>query len=383
MTSLVRCRLISLTAVLAVSLSMNAVAQENSGSAHTDETVQRQKVALIVSPKGSPLWQATNPLRAGIRAAYERVKDKYELVEFTLSEPSAVRDVLNSAADAGAMLAIGPVSKPAVQAVSELSYLPLPVVAINRAHTERIPELMLTLDMSVESEAEQLVKIALENTASEQNAAKSFVIFTTGSDYDDKLARTIERELAKSGVSAERRSISPEQLSYLRQEMRGKSFRGVFFAMSAQQASLLRPYIPPELPVFGTTYTSPLHLQDRMQAKTQANDLVGMVTLELPAETKLPLSSYSGYMKVYDKMSQEERQMFAVGIDAWQVGEQWLKWAKDFSFSESMSGRLTYSGEDGQRVIRQLDKAVVNPSKTGSAEEDLVQFTEDAGDAGL
>ena len=368
MTSLVRCRLISLTAVLAVSLSMNAVAQESSGSAHTDEAVQRQKVALIVSPKGSPLWQATTPLRAGIRAAYERVKDKYELVEFTLSEPSAVRDVLNSAADAGAMLAIGPVSKPAVQAVSELSYLPLPVV---------------TLDMSVESEAEQLVKIALENTASEQNAAKSFVIFTTGSDYDDKLARTIERELAKSGVSAERRSISPEQLSYLRQEMRGKSFRGVFFAMSAQQASLLRPYIPPELPVFGTTYTSPLHLQDRMQAKTQANDLVGMVTLELPAETKLPLSSYSGYMKVYDKMSQEERQMFAVGIDAWQVGEQWLKWAKDFSFSESMSGRLTYSGEDGQRVIRQLDKAVVNPSKTGSAEEDLVQFTEDAGDAGL
>lgn len=82
-------------------------------------------------------------------------------------------------------------------------------------------------------------------------------------------------------------------------------------------------------------------------------------------------------------MSQEERQMFAVGIDAWQVGEQWLKWAKDFSFSESMSGKLTYSGEDGQRVVRQLDKAVVNPSKTGSAEEDLVQFTEDAGDAGL
>ena len=115
-------------------------------------------------------------------------------------------------------------------------------------------------------------------------AANNFVILTTQDPYDERLARAMEAALIKAGAGAERRHISSDQIAYLRQEMRGKAFRGVFFAMNAQNASLLRPYLPPELPVFGTSYTNPMHQKDSMLAKTQANDLNGMITLEIPAE---------------------------------------------------------------------------------------------------
>ena len=165
------------------------------------------------------------------------------MIQYELSSPQDAGAVLKKAADDGAVLAIGPVSRDAVQTISEMPYLPLPVVAINRPSGETAPELFLSIDISAESEVDQLAKIAVENTAQKTDlAANNFVILTTQDPYDERLARAMEAALIKAGAGAERRHISSDQIAYLRQEMRGKAFRGVFFAMNAQNASLLRPY---------------------------------------------------------------------------------------------------------------------------------------------
>ena len=306
------------------------------------------------------------------------------MIQYELSSPQDAGAVLKKAADDGAVLAIGPVSRDAVQTISEMPYLPLPVVAINRPSGETAPELFLSIDISAESEVDQLAKIAVENTAQKTDlAANNFVILTTQDPYDERLARAMEAALIKAGAGAERRHISSDQIAYLRQEMRGKAFRGVFFAMNAQNASLLRPYLPPELPVFGTSYTNPMHQKDSMLAKTQANDLNGMITLEIPAEENAStlVAQYKGDR---ENLSPEDLQMFSVGVDAWQLGTKWIDWARRIEVPNGLTGRLSFDKDNGSKVKRELLKTVVSPNKTGkTSEEDLVQFTESAEEAGL
>ncbi len=378
MTSLVKFRIALLSVIVAGAIPfIDICAQEVPAESVAMITPNRQKlkVALIVSPKGSELWKAAEPLRAGIYAAYAQKKNDYDLVEFTLSDPTKIEEVLNSVADSGALLALGPLARQAVENLSELSYLPLPVVAINRPKEGAVPELLLAIDMSAESEAEQLAKIAVESTA-DKNSGGSFVIFTTQDSYDQRVARAIDSALRALGVHAERRTVTSVQLSYLTQEMRGKAFRGVFFAMNAQQASLLRPFIPRELPLFGTSYTNPMHQTDSMQAKTQSTDLIGMVTLELPAESLLSLSEYSKFSDQYSKMGQDQREMFSVGLDAWRIGEQWLQWRKNFDYADGMSGKISYVKDQSPRVKRQLNKAIVDPARAGDGSEEVVDFIE-------
>ena len=385
MTSLVNrilCR-VSLGLITAAAVT-TAAAQHSEIGPTTDAQVQSQnktKIALIVSPKGSVLSEAAAPIQQGILAASREAtaSGACELIQYELSSPQDAGAVLKKAADDGAVLAIGPVSRDAVQTISEMPYLPLPVVAINRPSGETAPELFLSIDISAESEVDQLAKIAVENTAQKTDlAANNFVILTTQDPYDERLARAMEAALIKAGAGAERRHISSDQIAYLRQEMRGKAFRGVFFAMNAQNASLLRPYLPPELPVFGTSYTNPMHQKDSMLAKTQANDLNGMITLEIPSTL---VAQYKGDR---ENLSPEDLQMFSVGVDAWQLGTKWIDWARRIEVPNGLTGRLSFDKDNGSKVKRELVKTVVSPNKTGkTSEEDLVQFTESAEEAGL
>ena len=377
MTSLVNrilCR-VSLGLITAAAVT-TAAAQHSEIGPTTDAQVQSQnktKIALIVSPKGSVLSEAAAPIQQGILAASREAtaSGACELIQYELSSPQDAGAVLKKAADDGAVLAIGPVSRDAVQTISEMPYLPL-------------PELFLSIDISAESEVDQLAKIAVENTAQKTDlAANNFVILTTQDPYDERLARAMEAALIKAGAGAERRHISSDQIAYLRQEMRGKAFRGVFFAMNAQNASLLRPYLPPELPVFGTSYTNPMHQKDSMLAKTQANDLNGMITLEIPAEENAStlVAQYKGDR---ENLSPEDLQMFSVGVDAWQLGTKWIDWARRIEVPNGLTGRLSFDKDNGSKVKRELLKTVVSPNKTGkTSEEDLVQFTESAEEAGL
>lgn len=318
------------------------------------------KIALFTAPQDSPIYVATQSLREGIATAAKEDSDRYQLVQYTLQNSSQVLQLLEQAADDKVQLVIGPISKEAVETVASLSYLPVPVLALNRPSGSSPAELFLSIDLSAEGEAEEIVKLAIENTAGSDNAGKNFVILSTNSPYDEKLARAFEKELAAAGVGYEKRHVSKEQLAYIKQEMRGKGLRGVLFAMSAEQASLIRPYIPLELPVFGTSYTNPMNQADDMAAKTQANDLLGLVTLEIPAVASSS-PQFAKYKSQMEELGRDQRHLFALGVDAWNLGKQWLQWEKKGEFPEGLSGRLSFNKDLDSRVRRTMEKVVVKP----------------------
>ncbi|WP_346744544.1 penicillin-binding protein activator [uncultured Turicimonas sp.] len=342
------------------------------------EPTGKIKVGLMVPPQNSSLAAATAPLINGVEAAFKEDEDRYELVKYEISESGNVLNVLNHAADTKAMLMIGPVLKTSVDKIASLPYLPLPVVAINKTDSAVQPELFMSIDVAIESEVEQLVKVALDNTA--KNPVGAFVVLATPNSYDERVARAIVQELSKNGSVGEIRHVSTEQISYLRTEMRGKSFRGAFFAMNPQQASLIRPYLPPELPVFGTSYTNPYRTNDVMTSQTQANDLTGMVTLEIPAITQLSHQNYLKYRPILLKLNSDDRHLFAVGVDAWALGKSWLEWHDQIDLEDGLSGKIHFNKKTSSSAKRTLDKTVVTPKRDLA---DDVAFEESAEEAGL
>ncbi len=315
------------------------------------------------------------PLKEGVEAAHKQDTDRYDLIEYVIPDPDSILDVLNKAADEGAMLVIGPVLKSSVEKIAELPYLPLPVIAINRAETSTTPGLFMSIDLTREGEVEQLVQVALENT---HDKPGSFVILVTERTYDHNLAQAITKELQKLGIASEIREVSNEQLGSLRENMKDHGYRGLFFAMNPGHASLIRPYLPADLPVFGTTYTNPAGANDPMVARTEANDLRGMVTLEVPAITHMNAELYSKYRPALIHLKPEARRMFAVGVDVWHLSKDWIQWNKNIEFDDGLSGKISFHKEQSSRVKRLMDKSVVKPE--GKEE---FSFEEDAAEAGL
>lgn len=353
--------------------ALAAVSQESishAGAAEEAAVPKKIRIALIVSPKGSDMSRATAPLRAGIMAAYEEQKDRYEIKEYPFAGTDQLESVLGQAALDGAMAAIGPIAKDAVEKVADLTYLPLPVVGANRPGAGSTPELFLSVDLSAESESEQLVDIAVESTKGPEAAGKPFIIMTSQVFYEDHLARAIENELKAKGVKAERRTVSTEQIAYLRAELRSKNARGVIFALNPMAASLIRPYVPPELPVFGTSYSNPVHLADHAQAKSQAVDLAGMVTLEIPPSLHVKEIAKLALGKEFSTLTNEQRQLFALGLDTWRVATEWVNWTQKMDIPDGATGALSWDKSRSSRVMRKMVTSVVSPDMVGKVSEE-------------
>ncbi|MCD8338623.1 MAG: penicillin-binding protein activator [Burkholderiales bacterium] len=318
------------------------------------------KVGLLTAPAGSAGESLVKPLKEGVKAAFEQDKNKYELVEYELTDPDQIIDTLNKAADEKVMLVIGPVLKSSVEKIATLPFLPLPVIAINRAESPVNPELFMSIDLTREGEVEQLVQVAMENTAKRSGG---FVILTTDREYDTNLAKAISQELQKNGVASEIRNVGKGQLGTLKSDIQSHSYRGLFFATNTSQASSIRPYLPFDLPVFGTSYTNPASVLDPVSARTQASDLNGMVTLEVPAVTQMNGNLYLKYRTTLKQLRPEARRLFAVGVDAWNIGKDWIQWHTNINLETGLSGKIQFNRAQSSRVKRIMDKSVVKPGE--------------------
>jgi hypothetical protein len=131
------------TAILLSVAGFGVCAEEALGT----KAVDKPLVILFAPSENTPAFSLTQPFRDGILAAYEEDKDQYELRQMPLDPGSNVEEALAAAADAGAMLVIGPIFKNSVNEVATMSYVPVPVLAINRTQRQEVPKLFMSIDV--------------------------------------------------------------------------------------------------------------------------------------------------------------------------------------------------------------------------------------------
>lgn len=355
--------------------AQTAIAQDG------EKAVDKPLLVVLTPPLESPAYVVTKPFRDGILASYGEDKDNYTIRQVEIKPEEGVAKVLEQAADEGAMLVIGPIVKSNVDEVAQMPFVPVPVLAINRTSAEVVPELFISMDMSAESQMDQLVSEAVAKTKRSSEANLPFLILTTSNSYDQRLADAAEAALDKEEIPSVRMSLAP---SDLREMVRSEEqeFRGTIFAMNSTYAGMVRPFLAPYTPVYATSYTDPKNNEDAMSARTQSNDLRGMVTLEIPAITELDSTTYGKYRERLIKMTAEERLLFSVGIDAWRLGKEWLEWHQKVDYADGMSGRIHFDKSEGSHVARYLTPVVVT-TKVQTRDQDEPDFVESSQEAGL
>lgn len=339
-----------------------------SAVAQVQKAVEKPLVVLLTPPQNSAAYAYTKPIRDGILTAFEEDKDRF-LVKELPTDSQNVINALNSAADQGAMLVIGPVLKNEVKAVSEIPYLPLPVLAINQITSSTPPKLLMNVDITSEGELDPLIREAVTMTNDTPNAANPFLIIGTGNAYDQHLMEVAKAIFAKLHIPVMSQTISPVTAATTAMEAAKAHYRGVLFVCNSAYASLVRPYLG-DTPIFATNYTNPFNNADQMTAQTQANDLRGMVALEVPAITQLDSSTFDKYRKQLMMLSGEKRQMFAIGVDIWKAGKEWLEWKQQFDHIDGLSGNLHFDRMKSPTIERRVQaKALTNMVQLNEQEE--------------
>ncbi|HIE56442.1 MAG TPA: penicillin-binding protein activator, partial [Chromatiaceae bacterium] len=127
---------------------------------------QQQKLApavigrvAVLLPTNGRYAAAAEAIRNGILSAWyaDTSEQRPHLRFYDSSDPEQVWPLLHQAADEGADLVVGPLTKPSVRQLARAGGLPLPVLALNQVNTDtRPPANLFQFGLAPEQEARQV-----------------------------------------------------------------------------------------------------------------------------------------------------------------------------------------------------------------------------------
>ena len=399
------------SAILA-SLSLCATAQVPLGQAAQNSLT----IALLLPTNDSAFAQVAQAMSNGVIAANSTSNTPAKILLLPRKQGQTALSHLQDAALSGASVAIGPITRDEVDQVAQLEFLPLPVVSLNLPYHDVVaPELMMSYSLSQEEEARDIVKIAvgaLPEIDSKGETPK-VAIFETKAPLETRIGNIFAEELEKAQVPFERIVLTPELLAqqklyeeqvdpnddmpeleelpdpvedpygYQRIRLKNKRlmqeykaqqafkeppFYAAFLAMDARTAALVRPRLPRLTRVWGTSLLNPGDpTQSTAASLTYDMQNVGIV--------EAPMVLHNNKEDFIERFSMEmpttllERRLFAFGVDAYRLADQWAHWNTSIQFL-GMTGHLSFDHATSPVVERHAQSAVIlsNQIKARSVE---------------
>lgn len=263
--------------------------------------------ALLMPPEDSPVHAAARIVGNGLLAANQTSARPANILVIEAQKGSSIEEQLQAAAFAGADAVIGPIEREMVNRLVELPSLPLPVVALNSAESTsgKYPPKLVILSISTEAEAEWIAKLAIRALPAHTEAGTlpKVAIIAGSAPWETRIAEAYARTLTHAGIEYEIQRLDPEKLTELQahfepvlneedeqklnllaREQLAKAeseserkrisrsiatmrrtkiataeppFQAALFALSAQEASLVRNRLPLRMRVWSTSATNP------------------------------------------------------------------------------------------------------------------------------
>ena len=306
----------------------------------------------VLLPLEGPYALPARTIRDGLMSAWynDSNENRPKLKFYDSSNSDQIWPLLNQAADDGADMVIGPLSKPSVLQLARAGSLPLPVLALNQVNTDSIPpQNLYQFSLSPEDEARQVAvwaafrgyrepAVLYPSTSLGERMATAFMetwrklgggslrsqaYDPASKDYSSPVAQLVMAEQRKAQLKklkevAEHNKENEEQIEYTLPP-RGIDF--VFAIGNKRQMRQIRPMLQfhyaEDLPVFSTSRAWNGEL-----GNAESFDLSGIVLPEMPwildTEDNSPLSR----SKLQSSLLRGERKylrLLPMGIDAYQV----------------------------------------------------------------
>ena len=268
------------------------------------------KIALLL-PLESPTYAAAaKAVQAGFMAAHATDAGQPQVVAYATGDSENTLQAYRRAVADGAQFIVGPLTRDEVTALTAET-LTIPVLALNQPESKLKPQDHLILfGLPAETEARQVARQARDHGM--QNA----LVVTGDTPLAQRMAKAfIEEWLALEGsVTAQLAIPAADKLAEFKAEAAAHPADMIFLAAGAAQASLVRPYLDPAIPTYGTS-----HIYDGDPKSLQNLDLVAVHFVDMPWLIDPDNPDFTPYRSGEKLGSADLRRLFALGLDAYRL----------------------------------------------------------------
>lgn len=314
-------------------------------------------IALILPAQTTPFARAAETVRQGFFAAQSVSGTNATIQLVELEEgPAQLAAALKSARDRGADIAVGPLTRDAVNALgSGRVAAPLPVVTLNLPESDiGLAPHVLAFGVSIELEARQIVAAALRELPmpppiGAPPAAPRFMVIVGESPLARRMGNAFRDALREAGQAA---TLYPMRVSYdtlqaLSDAIAAARLEAVFLALEARDAAAVRPRLPPALRLYATSQVN----LGGAEAALLAPELEGVNFVDMPWLLEPDHLAVVVHPKPEQALSGELQRLYALGIDAFRLAIEWVQGRRSFGL-DGVTGALGVDRDRSARVER-------------------------------
>ena len=370
-------------------------ASDQSALRSTATAASKTKIAVLMPNADNPLNVFTQAIVKGIRAENKQLSTPHEIILLPRKIGQSTLSHLQDASLMGASVAIGPITRDDVNEISELPFLPLPVVSLNLPEDDvKSPELLMNFSLSLEEEAKQVASMAIQSLAKENKDSLNIVLFEGASPINQRVANTFEQALAEESISITRIPITKELLTLPKlyevknfssltlgtkslpdtaegyenakqynenltqsfSKLGSSSYSAVFLVTDARTAALIKPRLPRDTRVWGTSMINPGNPEQSVIASL-AFDLQNTGFVDAPLILRYNNQDFKASFGETPPNSLIARRLFAFGVDAYRLARLWMRWQPEITMAGT-TGSLSFKKSVRANVSRIAQPAV-------------------------
>ncbi len=309
-------------------------------------------VALLLPTRSPDFARASEAVRNGVLAARDVLMPDMEVVVFDTDDSAeSVQNAYRKAADGAPAAIIGPLTRPAVQAIASVVEVLTPTIALNAIDAEVPPNVFMFV-LQIEAEAHQVARLAIADLrARDPGRRATAVVITSAAPLHKRAAQAFEEAyVANGGAVLATIDIGAERGNALQTRLAATAPTTVFLAVDAPLASAARPYLR-DVAVYGTS-----QLNTRAERGRQI-DLEGIHFVDMPwlVQRDAPAVSRFARSEGLARYSADLERLYAMGIDAFRVAIDAAAGRSSIGF-DGVTGAVMV---DRQRIERRALPAVI------------------------
>ena len=253
----------------------------------------------------------------------------------------------------GALAVIGGVTRDGANTIARESRL-LPTLALNApliSSDSELPDRFFYISLNLDIEARLVARLA------SGEGLRSVAMVTANNPLAKRIQDSFENEwLRLGGEIAAHISFGSDSYDATRvataMEKIGAKANAVFLAADPAAARYIRPYLPTGMPVFATSHT----VDPRAEAVANL-DLDNVRFLEMPWFAEPDHPAVMAYAKSTQTLSVDYERLYALGIDAWRLGQLIVKDgnARNLPSLDGVTGRITLDGHQLTRALSSVE----------------------------
>lgn len=313
------------------------------------------RIAVLLELNSESFARASQAVLAGLRSALARDGQGFSLEVFPLSDSNAELDAaLDAVASRRMAMAIGPLTRSAVDTLLDRGPLPVPVLALNQPDPARtVPANLVQFGLSIEAESRQLAQVAYDEARGRLGADGRMPAALVVSN-----AAPLSRRAAASFVEAWRDfsggqspvmlDAAGQSLTQARSQLAATKADFVFMAVNADALRNLRSQLPRETPVYGTSQLNSLMPGSSAVALA---DLEGVRLLDMPWLVMRDSPAVMSYPRPATAVHPDFQRLHALGIDAFRLARELSARQSRFEL-DGVTGRLRVDLGISSRVER-------------------------------